>query len=155
MRMKGYISPIIAIGAISLIMFVSMAAINNNSDEETFVRMQLAKENKLQTENLIRMLDKAFEKDIYNQQRCATTRPSEDFSNNDLTIFNTVLGNYNTETMECNTNNINISNSPNFTLTTNLDCTTSAAGIEIKNEKEINFRKTLTTNTDGTCSVGD
>lgn len=63
--MKGSIGVIIGSIAIILILFSINTANNISEQNQTLINLQVAKETALETENLIRMLDKATAKVIY------------------------------------------------------------------------------------------
>lgn len=141
---KGSIGVIIGSIAIMLLLFGINSANNSAEQNQTMLNLQIAKETALNTENLIRMLDKATSKVISDGANpvCGFFGPPISFENK----YKDVITDYTTATsspMGCTINISSASGNPTVTVTGTLNCSIELGDFRSEDIRPFSFQKII------------
>lgn len=154
--MKGSIGVIIGSIAIILILFGVNTANNISEQNQTFLNLQVAKETALETENLIRMLDKATSKVIYD---IVSTDPACAYASigNFQSEYENIIDDFIDETsspLECIVTASPSGNGP-IIVSGTLDCSIGLGDFRATDIRSFRFEKEIISIAAPSCSVED
>ena len=144
--MKGFISGWVAVGAIAILIFVANASLNLTTNNDSFIKMEAAREVNVKTNNLIWILDKATSKTYYDE----SIPPACDFIPpvgiaRIETYLQEVINNFNIKSLvECG-----FSEGPEITgaivhqlnVTGTLECSVSVEGFKVTETRDVEIYK--------------
>ena len=161
--MKGSIGVIIGSVAIMLILFAVTATNNISEQNQTFLNIQVAKETALGTENIIRLLDKATSRIIWQKSdpasACAFAASSDDFTTEYTRVINEFVS-LSSSPINCSVINTSLVEPMNIIVTGTLECSIELNDFRAEDTRNFSFRKNIVDVTDPvdgstTCLVFD
>ncbi|HLC79968.1 MAG TPA: hypothetical protein VJG83_06140 [archaeon] len=153
---KGTIAAVVAAGAMILIIFTFNISLSGENNNETFTKIQLARDNSLKTENIIRLLDKATADGYYDRLDISCNSSDSSLVNSYFTqvISNTTQGSVGKETFKCTFTSGPSFNAPNLTASGTLECTSKIGDFTTKHRRFFSFDKTAVSS-GGACTIID
>jgi len=140
---KGSTGVIIASAVIFLLIFTVNSALNSTEENEAFLNMQVSRETVLKTENVIRILDKATSKIIFDKTpNCKNISNVGEFK----TEFDKILASFESEnsgSIDCKVEIISETGTNDVEVTGTLTCTSTLKDFSAQDVRVFQFNKRI------------